>query len=98
MDAQRLARQLGLLVDDALGGARVQHDDVERVPHAVVQLAREAGALLGDGLAGARLAVGREERGPALGPLDAAPVHADDDGDHPDHRERGPGDDRPPAR
>ena len=84
----------GLLVDHPLRGAGVQHHDVERVADAVVKLTRHACALLGHSLTGAGLAVGREERGPALGPLDAPPVEAEDHGDYPDERERGPGADR----
>ena len=37
--AERLAGQLGLLVDDPLSGAGVKDDHVERVTHAVVELA-----------------------------------------------------------
>ena len=82
--ASRASSRLGL--DDALRGARVEHDDVEGVPDAVVQLAGQARALLGHRFAGARLAVGRKERGPALGTLDAAAVQ-------PDHHRHAP---RPP--
>jgi hypothetical protein len=37
---QRVARRSGLLVEDALRGARLQHDHVERVTHDIVKFAR----------------------------------------------------------
>ena len=87
----RLARHLRLLAEDALGGAGLDDDDVERVTHGVVQLACEAGALQRDGLVRASVAVGGEEHRPlALGALDAASVDADHDRHHPHHRQRCP--------
>ena len=56
----------GLLLEHALGAARLDDDEVERVADDVVELAGDARALAGDSFARASLAVALEEAGVLL--------------------------------
>ena len=88
--ADGLEGHVRLLAEDALSGARLDDDDVERVADRVVQLARQAGALERDRLLRASVAVGGEERRPLALARRVEAVLLDDGAEDPQHGEDDP--------